>query len=711
MFYMRKIAEKYNGEPYTGRKTSNKYLKDWYIGLTEEEEPQTHKYNLWYLRKMAKFLNPLIDDDLNENQCLRVISEYIEAITTVRLQVSQSSIIIDSSVTLTATVLDEHRTPVEDAEVTFYDGINEIDSDTTDSNGVASITYTPTVTGSHTLTATYDEYTSSEVSLSVAKHTSAFNGIVIAPPNLKVGDSYTVLGYLLIDDVGATGKSINIYDGDTVVGTATTSTNGAFRYDSPSTTTTGTLQIKAVFETDSKHTGCQTNTGTIMVEKSTPSLTINTPVITYMDEFEVTGTLKKGSIAIPNATIKLSWTVGGETQIATDTTNSQGVVKFSRTAPTTITTYSFQLIYDGNNMYNATNSQTINVEVGKETSVLTLTSPVNGAVMYDTGSMTVSGTLMDNDTPDPNPIANQTVYARLGVIQLGSYTTDNNGRISGVLKADNLDIGHNYIDFVFDGTNEYVGSSQTNIDVRVVESESLSLTATPDVLSYADSTVENPQIATFTAVHSGGSGKTVQLCDASDDSVIATMTDTGNGIYTYEYQSQGSGDIEYYAKDGSLVSERYSIRDVHYYADYSKIKSTWTKDTSVSGRTIYNYLNAVGNTTVEFKLKNSVPTSYLMGIGKFYNGGQLKSTIFNNNGTTKQWYSVEGGGENLQRSISASITSNTVFKFTISNTNTISFYVDDVLIGTDNCRNNFSNYLRIDDFTSTPLDLDYVIVV
>ena len=175
---------------------------------------------------------------------------------------------------------------------------------------------------------------------------------------------------------------------------------------------------------------------------------------------------------------------------------------------------------------------------------------------------------------------------------------------------------------------------------------------------------------------------------------------------------KGTGDLYIKANCGIIFTESF-VRDVHYYADYDKVKSTWTKETSVSGRTIYNYLNAVGNTTVEFKLKNTVPTSYLVGIGKFYNGGQIKSMIFNNNGTTKQWYSLEGGQsqENLQRNINTPITSNTVFKFVISNTNTISFYVDDVLIATDNCRSGFSNYLRIDDFTSTPLDLDYVIVV
>lgn len=159
-----------------------------------------------------------------------------------------------------------------------------------------------------------------------------------------------------------------------------------------------------------------------------------------------------------------------------------------------------------------------------------------------------------------------------------------------------------------------------------------------------------------------------------------------------------------------FLIQTYSIRDVHYYADYSKVKSTWTVDTSVSGRTIYNYLNAVGDTTVEFKLKN-LPNNAIVGIGRFSSGvNQIKNIYFRYNSGNQQWHSTDSR-DNNSRNISQTVTANSVFKFVISNTNTISFYVDDVLVATDNCKSSFGNTLRIDDFTSTPLDLDYVIVV
>ena len=242
----------------------------------------------------------------------------------------------------------------------------------------------------------------------------------------------------------------------------------------------------------------------------------------------------------------------------------------------------------------------------------------------------------------------------------------------------------------------------------------LSLTAGKQILSYAD-VGSGTEYATFTATVLDQNDDPLPGVSVSiyKDNVLWYTAETGaGGTISKTYDSEGVGDVSFHAVCGSFVTERFVVRDVHYYANYDKIKSTWTKETSVSGRTIYNYLNAVGNTTVEFKLKNTVPTSYLVGIGKFYNGGQIKSMVFNNNGTTKHWYSTgSGGNENKQRSVSATITSNTVFKFIITNTNTISFYVDDVLIATDNCRSDFGNTLRIDDFTSTPLDLDYVIVV
>ena len=177
------------------------------------------------------------------------------------------------------------------------------------------------------------------------------------------------------------------------------------------------------------------------------------------------------------------------------------------------------------------------------------------------------------------------------------------------------------------------------------------------------------------------------------------------------FSSKGSGDLNIQCSVGSIVSEIF-VRDVYYYADYSKIKANWNKVTSVSGRTIYNYLTDVGNRTVSFKIRNTLPNNFICGIGKFISGSdyQMKALMFRNNSVNQEWYSTNSQ-TNASRNISASVTSSSVFKFVITNTNTISFYVDDVLVATDNCKTSFSNYLRIDDFTATPLDLEYVIIL
>ena len=109
-------------------------------------------------------------------------------------------------------------------------------------------------------------------------------------------------------------------------------------------------------------------------------------------------------------------------------------------------------------------------------------------------------------------------------------------------------------------------------------------------------------------------------------------------------------------------------------------------------------------------MKN-LPDNVIVGIGRLSSGvNQIKNFYFRYNSGNQQWYSTNSR-DNNSRNISQTVTANSVFKFVISNTNTISFYVDDVLVATDNCKTSFGNTLRIDDFTSTPLDLDYVIVV
>ena len=71
----------------------------------------------------------------------------------------------------------------------------------------------------------------------------------------------------------------------------------------------------------------------------------------YSDEFSVTGSLKDANNnAVSGATITMNWN-DGTAHTETATTESDGSVTFSRSAPTSITNYTFQLVYAGDNAY------------------------------------------------------------------------------------------------------------------------------------------------------------------------------------------------------------------------------------------------------------------------------------------------------------------------------------------------------------------------
>ena len=566
MYYMRKIAEHYKEETYSTIKSSNKYLKDWYVELTDEEEPQTHKFNLWYLRRIAKFLdNTITENSLNENQCLQVIMDNTSTTTSVKLSGLPSSAIVDTAITLTVTVKDEHRSPISGASVTIEEDGEELTTVTTGSDGTQTYTYTPSVASSHTITATYDEY-SDEKSITVSKHTTSIS-CEIAPTTLNYGGTLTAMGTLYIDGEPAPAdKRVYIYDGSTLLGYDDTASNGAFRYDKNNVTTIGTMSVKAVYETDATHTGYETTPVTVTVSKRTPYLSLGTPIIVYDDPFTVTGTLKTSSNGSPisDASVTLTYSIGsGVSQTVSDTTNSSGTVTFNMSAPDSMTSYSFMLDFDGNNEFNPVSSDPLyDVDVEKKGTILTLNSPTSGAVI-STGDLSVSGTLTDDDA-SPKALAGKTILAKIGKTTIGTFTTyGNDGIFSGYIENSELSIGYNTINFNFEGTSEYYGDAVTGISVRKVASPytAIDISADNSILSYADS-----ESATITA----------QLVDSNDDPVAledvqidlykdgvywdSDYTDS-TGKVQKSYSSAGVGDVVFGADDGTLATVTTTVED------------------------------------------------------------------------------------------------------------------------------------------------------
>ena len=135
------------------------------------------------------------------------------------------------------------------------------------------------------------------------------------------------------------------------------------------------------------------------------------------------------------------------------------------------------------------------------------------------------------------------------------------------------------------------------------------------------------------------------------------------------------------------------------------IKSDWTKDTSVTCRTIYkltpNYQTYVELT---FKLKGTIPSSFIVGFGE--TGGSPtywnKLAFFRYNDVL---YAVADNSNNISLS-NPSISTNTIFKFTTSNLHSITGYLDDVGKITRTTNSGHGLNLRIDDFGG--LDIEYL---
>ena len=140
--------------------------------------------------------------------------------------------------------------------------------------------------------------------------------------------------------------------------------------------------------------------GGIIYERTTTlittNLTIEVPALVYSDVFDITGLLTDdNNNPISGASVKLYR--DNNILEATETTDNNGEVTFHRNAPTTITTYTFQLIFDGDSDYNNSSSSVVTRKVNAETTILNLTSPLNNATYNEGETIPIAGTITTDD--------------------------------------------------------------------------------------------------------------------------------------------------------------------------------------------------------------------------------------------------------------------------------------------------------------------------
>ena len=239
----------------------------------------------------------------------------------ISLTASQTSVTYGSSVTLTATVIDGD-TPVSGGTVTFYDGETSLGTDTTDSDGVATLSTSSLSVGSHSLSAVYDDISSNHVSVTVNKLTPTIS--LSVPASGTVGTAYTVTGTLV-----PSSGSVKLYENGSLKDTLIVS-GGSFS-KAITQSNEGTYSYYVVFEGSSTYDSITSSTSSIVVSDApapTPasvSLTSDKSILSYADSESATlsaTVLDNGSNPIEGVTVEF---FKGSTSLGTADTNSSGV--------------------------------------------------------------------------------------------------------------------------------------------------------------------------------------------------------------------------------------------------------------------------------------------------------------------------------------------------------------------------------------------------
>ena len=163
-----------------------------------------------------------VTTDMVDGAEMTVFQFGVEGGISIALVSSASACYVGDNVLLTATVLDDN-TPVEAAEVTFKVGETTLGTDETDANGVATYTYAASTVGSFDFTASYQDSTSSVVSVSV-NHSYSLS--FSQSSYVATGGSATLECTLLEDNVAKSGASITVSGSDGSVYNGITNTNG-----------------------------------------------------------------------------------------------------------------------------------------------------------------------------------------------------------------------------------------------------------------------------------------------------------------------------------------------------------------------------------------------------------------------------------------------------------------------------------------------------
>jgi hypothetical protein len=427
--------------------------------------------------------------------------------------------------------------PVADEPVTFTLNGNESCTATTNTNGIAGCTITPSEpSNSYTLTASFSGDTTTTTPIGSDSSSSTFtvnpdtSGLTYTGPTSAVNGQPITLSSNLTTDTPTTGTSLPTKVVTLTIGSGTSaqSCSGTTDEDGNVSCTiaavdqpSGSEPISSSFAGDVYDTAASAS-GTLSVTEPT-TLTVNATSASFGGTTTLSGTLTDANTGLPVSNEPVVFTVG--TQTCTGTTGSTGIA--SCTVPTTQAEGS----YTESGSFTGDATQPVPLTGSTNTATLTVT-PATTTLTY-TGSTSVTNgqpiTLSGNLTSGGSDLSGQPVTFTLGSgssAQTCSTTTGSTGAASCTVSAVNQPVGPTPVNGTYAGNTYYLSASSTG-SVQVGPSQvSTSLTVSPTTGTYG-SPVTVSATLTNDYTNTPATGQTVTLTLNGSQSCSATTNASG----------------------------------------------------------------------------------------------------------------------------------------------------------------------------------------
>ena len=340
--------------------------------------------------------------------------------TKVVVKVSNSTPINNTSITITATLTDENNNKVANQNITITVG-GKTFKVKTNSNGIATQSYTPTKVETQTITATYkgdSQYVNSTATANITVKKINSKLTVKASNTTPTLNTSINITATLTDANGnkVAGQNVTINVAGRTYTVKTDTSGVATKAYTP--TTVGKQTITATYKGDSKYNN-STATMNITVNKINTQLTLkvsnNTPKVT--DTITITATLTdKDNQKLSNQNI----TITVEDKTYTVKTNNNGIAtqthKLTRAGSINIT-----VKYNGNTNYNPNNTST-KLTVKENILNTRMKITVNNTTPRVNDNVMVTFTLKDEKN---NPIKNQEIKATINGVNTNVKTNTN----------------------------------------------------------------------------------------------------------------------------------------------------------------------------------------------------------------------------------------------------------------------------------------------